>query len=340
METLKAAFPTTFVGRGIATEPDINLNLVKRVLEQNPNLDPREPLSDDLHWGDMSDHEQAKTKAALESLRHEIKMFPQFDYKRALGISGNDTPTSFSNPIRKGVARFFENEMDFEIAETHIDTYLAEHAETAFDGILNRIERQLRTTLKPFNGFPCQPRYEYMQKLMSEGLDSSYAISSMSQRAFIELYSGKLDGEMRAQTIHSSAKQITATNTNIYAGVYQSLNDVMPYVITGHSNELEEAIKKVPNWESLFGRIDLCDCEHCRSVYSPAAYFVDLLQFLNPKSGKKPLNVLLKRRPDLAHIKLTCENTNTPLPYADLVNEILEYYVVTRRAGRGCCQKH
>src|SRR5262249_1742766 len=39
-------------------------------------------------------------------------------------------------------------------------------------------------------------------------------------------------------------------------------------------------------------------------------------------------DVLLSRRPDLEDIKLTCENTNTTLPYVDLVNEILESYVV------------
>ncbi len=88
-----------------------------------------------------------------------------------------------------------------------------------------------------------------------------------------------------------------------------------------------EFTKKRPTLVDLFGSFDLCDCKHCRSVLSPAAYFVDLLQFLNPPVGKKPLDVLLKRRPDLEHIQLTCENTNTPLPYVDLVNEILEAYV-------------
>ncbi|HEY5742839.1 MAG TPA: neuraminidase-like domain-containing protein, partial [Terrimicrobiaceae bacterium] len=34
-----------------------------------------------------------------------------------------------------------------------------------------------------------------------------------------------------------------------------------------------------------------------------------------------------ERRPDIPYISLTCENTNTALPYIDVVNEILEYYV-------------
>ena len=36
---------------------------------------------------------------------------------------------------------------------------------------------------------------------------------------------------------------------------------------------------------------------------------------------------LLGRRPDIPHISLTCENTHTALPYIDVVNEILEFYV-------------
>ncbi|HEX6972712.1 MAG TPA: PA14 domain-containing protein,virulence plasmid 28 protein, partial [Limnochordia bacterium] len=50
---------------------------------------------------------------------------------------------------------------------------------------------------------------------------------------------------------------------------------------------------------------------------------------------ENPLDVLIGRpptipgrRPDIAHLALTCENTNTVLPYVDLVNEILEHFVV------------
>ena len=38
------------------------------------------------------------------------------------------------------------------------------------------------------------------------------------------------------------------------------------------------------------------------------------------------------RRPDLAHIKLTCENTENAMPYVDLVNEILESYVLYQQS--------
>ena len=61
-------------------------------------------------------------------------------------------------------------------------------------------------------------------------------------------------------------------------------------------------------------------------MLSPAAYLVDLLHFIDrePTEPEKqanitrnltnPQTVLLERRPDIQHLPLTCENTNTALP--------------------------
>ena len=92
--------------------------------------------------------------------------------------------------------------------------------------------------------------------------------------------------------------------------------------------EVQTFQQDMPNIEVLFGSVDYCECEHCSSVYSPSAYLTDMLRFLGEKdavaNGKTVQSVLFDRRPDIANIKLNCENTNTPLPYIDLVNEILE----------------
>ena len=83
--------------------------------------------------------------------------------------------------------------------------------------------------------------------------------------------------------------------------------------------------------ENLFGSLDYCDCQDCGSILSPAAYLVDLLHYIDqPAPGQpasNPQDVLLSRRPDLQYLPLTCANTNTALPYIDLVNETLEYFV-------------
>lgn len=111
-----------------------------------------------------------------------------------------------------------------------------------------------------------------------------------------------------------------------------------------------DTLAKYPSLSTLFGDLDYCACPHCRSVLGPAAYLVDLMHILqrsplrrnvsgalSPANLAKPvdsaieiamqqtvLGVLLQRRPDLADLELSCENTDTEIPYIDLVLEILE----------------
>src|ERR1041385_5497005 len=87
------------------------------------------------------------------------------------------------------------------------------------------------------------------------------------------------------------------------------------------------------DWTSLFAAPSDCQCNDCNSVFSPASYLVDIMQYLDncPSNGpgsNSVLQVLLDRRPDIGNLLLTCENTNTEIPYIDLVNEIMEYYVL------------
>lgn len=103
------------------------------------------------------------------------------------------------------------------------------------------------------------------------------------------------------------------------------------------------------SWDLLFGDADFCECGECNSVYSAASYFVELLNYLRnnnldpdaPDSIKKkedprdisstPLEKLFDRRPDLGCLELTCQNTNTLIPYVDLVNEVMENYVAFKK---------
>jgi len=88
----------------------------------------------------------------------------------------------------------------------------------------------------------------------------------------------------------------------------------------------------LPDLESLFGSMDSCNCNHCQSVYSPAAYLTDLLHWMSDdlicqNSNLSAYQVIDNRRPDIKYIQLHCKNTNTVLPYIDLVNELLLAYI-------------
>ncbi|MFL5698674.1 MAG: neuraminidase-like domain-containing protein [Ktedonobacteraceae bacterium] len=352
MDLLCREFPTAFVAKAVAQQPEIHANLVKTVLAQNPGINPGAPLPDTLKLASINADDQAKAKASMEVLRQEITMFPAFDHQKVLTTpapaASSDSPTmhemvaapsTVQNPVRTALGQFLANAPDFDFHTTHVDTFLAEHGETALKDIDPQLKTALPSQLKAMQRiFQVTPDPAAMNVLMGAGLDSAHAIASIPQPTFTEQFQTSLGGETQAQQVHDKAKQINALATTTFVNLHQQLNDVSPRAVGGVDQATIDAIKSIPNWSDLFGRLDLCDCDKCRSVYSPAAYFVDLLQFLNPKvppkdpndptkDGKRPVDVLFERRPDLQYIQLTCENTNTTLPYVDLVNEILETYV-------------
>lgn len=88
-----------------------------------------------------------------------------------------------------------------------------------------------------------------------------------------------------------------------------------------------------PEWRTLFpNTLDICCCDHCNSVFSPAAYMVDCLEILR-RQNPNVFNWLKLKRPDIWQIELTCKNTNTSLPYIDIVNEVLEDMMAASISG-------
>ena len=102
-------------------------------------------------------------------------------------------------------------------------------------------------------------------------------------------------------------------------------------------------LKELPGFADFFGLLDYCDCRHCQSILSPAAYFVDLMCFVDmhvnrtyfaPPNHTHPLH-LKTRRPDLWTLELTCDNTHELVPYLEIINEILENYIATLQGYSG-----
>ena len=226
-----------------------------------------------------------------------------------------------ADPLRRDVARVLSNVPELELRDDHIDRFLAENPR-ALDSVANpetvkaqlkRVQRALRVA----------PNAEHAEVLMAAGLDSGHAIVSLAPAAFEESFADKLGGAAQARAYYQKAQQVSNSIVAVVAAVQQSVTDISPGVIL----PVPDSVKALPNFSTLFGSQSLCACEHCGSVLSPAAYLVDILDFLNPKFGQKPIAKLRQKRPDIEHIPLTCENTNTPLPYIDLVNEVLEFYV-------------
>lgn len=225
-------------------------------------------------------------------------------------------------PGKADLTTFFTNNVEFDLGTTHIDTYLADNARTALVRVSD--PAALTQQLKSFQRVHrLAPDYGQMRDLLRENLHSAQAISRIGETAFVNRF-GPEWGANQAQLVFGNAVQ-TATTALMVFGEYGAAFNSLDITVLGTNGQPAAGI---PNLESLFGSLDLCDCEHCRTVLSPAAYLVDILVFLKDRkttiAGKSAKDILFQRRPDLGEVELTCENTNTPLPYVDLVNELLE----------------
>lgn len=236
-----------------------------------------------------------------------------------------------TKPLDRDVARVLANAPELELRDGDVSRFLAENP-NALQGVADT--EQTRTELKRIQRvLRLAPEPTHAQALLEVRMDSAHAISGFSASAFEKEFADKLGGPAEARSYHARAQRVSDTVLAMAGAVQQSFTAVQPSVLPNVLPKLEIA-SNFPNLTTLFGSQNLCACQDCRSVSSPAAYLVDLLEFINPKHGQKPIARLRLRRPDIEHIELSCDNTNIALPYVDLVNEILEFYVATVRSLR------
>ena len=227
---------------------------------------------------------------------------------------------------------FFSQNPAFELRQDVLGRYLAA-TPGAFGGVPDTggrretCEDNVRTLQRLSYVAPRGSTYDTIKALYPAGVRSARDIDAMGPVAFErrfapELGEGEL-GKTRARAVYDRASQVYGMTVSLltkFAPAFTKVGLRTAYDGPG----LPEG---APELEALFGAMDFCSCERCRSVFSPAAYMVDLLQFLRQQPGigsDDALAVLQARRPDLTKIDLSCANATTPLPYVDLVNELLE----------------
>jgi hypothetical protein len=233
--------------------------------------------------------------------------------------------------------------LGFSFSTTPLGPFLAAHGAELTAGLgeadaaaataeLQRLQRLYQIT----------PSDQAFTALARAGVGSALEIAQLRPQEFAERYGGLFPAPEELDLTYRRARQVAAITYSFF-GTSQQLAAPPLYGLSSPPERRDAAVQALqaqfPTVAELFGEQDFCACEHCRSVLSPAAYLVDLLHFLDVdadqwsklpaplNAGPTPFAVLNARRPDLAHIPLTCENTNTTLPYIDLANEIMEYRV-------------
>ncbi|MGH9900285.1 MAG: neuraminidase-like domain-containing protein, partial [Pyrinomonadaceae bacterium] len=223
---------------------------------------------------------------------------------------------------------FFEANPEFDLKSANIKATLASPDVVLQPGWdLGTLETELSAAQRVTRIAPAGSEAAVAGGLLTKGYTSAFSVSRQSLSTFTKQTAGVLGGNATAREVHANAQ----FQVGRALGAFGLMNPAIAGPQVPAIGTISEAVTSNATWASLFGAIDYCRCEHCRSIYSPAAYFVDLLAWLDARQaegGGTVFDLLNARRPDLQRIELSCENTNTVLPYVDLVNEILEVRVL------------
>lgn len=236
-----------------------------------------------------------------------------------------------------------ENQGNFEIGMMPVQKYIRDQGLEVAESTVTEVKKLQRV-------YQLTSDDSAMTGLLKRGMDAAFHVVSHDKETFVRAFAEDLGGAVNAERTYDRSVHVHNAVLNIAVTYLTARNGValgaLPLGqreegVVGDGQILQPGppdaearaagdVIAYPTLEQLFGEMDFCACDHCRSILSPAAYLVDLLLFINqplPDSGENPQTVLLERRPDISHLPLTCENTNTALPYIDVVNETLEYFI-------------
>ena len=175
---------------------------------------------------------------------------------------------------------------------------------------------------------------ETAEVLYEHGLHAAVQIADIPQHKFIEAYAALftpngLSNEEQAKKVHKRALARKSKAVLTYTAIAQHKS--AHYRATRFDNisaATDSNYNNLPSYQDLFGELDYCSCTDCRSIFSPAAYFVDLMRLQDKYIGEvktpiEPSRKLQDRRPDLWNLVLNCDNTNNLVPKLRIVNEVL-----------------
>lgn len=265
----------------------------------------------------------ANVKEQIENFASAIKSRSEYLYPAISLVAATKRLNQTAIPNMDKVEKFIDEQKEMNFREQNLDKYISDN------GI--SVDKDTRESIKVVQRIhKLTTNAAVGSVLIDQKLHSSMQIYFMGKERMTNLMVAKGIDDKQIFHLYEASKmqymKVLARITDFRKEFYKDL----PQVIIPHTYTAPEiqAALGVPDLEILFGSMDFCECDHCKSLYGPAAYFTDMLRFLKEHSATNPSktvkDILFDRRPDLGNIKLNCANTDTPLPYIDLVNEILE----------------
>ncbi len=187
--------------------------------------------------------------------------------------------------------------------------------------------------------------------LLADNIQSARQVYSMGKYNFVNKYGTTL-GSSTAEAVYEQAAAVHAGATSLMGQMVSRVSTPQTHVMPNYGSQVNGSrlMSEYPDLANLFGMAaSYCECTDCESFLGIPAYLADLLDFLYERktttfgSIQNARAALLAnsydfsngkttarwhRRPDIGDIDMNCDNTNVELPYIDIVNELLEDYII------------
>ncbi|WP_415755530.1 neuraminidase-like domain-containing protein [Pseudomonas leptonychotis] len=225
---------------------------------------------------------------------------------------------------------FYANNPDFDLSK--FDFIAQDSAQTRKK---NRTGKTLPPTLdKALRAYQRLLRLSGSQSaaqwLTEQGFPSAHHIAAVPKSLFVTQVAPHLDGDF-AEQLHDRATHVKHQVTHIWANLLASRPEsaaTRSRASTVTEDTLAE-LQALPSYASLFGNQNFCTCEDCKSIFGPAAYYVDIMRITDAYVSKVNTATiptayqLAVRRNDLFTLPLSCATTNNTLAYLSIVNRVL-----------------
>lgn len=179
---------------------------------------------------------------------------------------------------------------------------------------------------------------ERATKLLGAGLTSAKQVADLDYDTFVARTG--LAGAIARKT-YDRARDLVGDASVTVGAMLEAWLDRSNLTFINLRPDARDYLREIDGFDKLFGTLSFCNCSSCQSILGPAAYFVDLMKYVDVHIRKHfdgrpnhPLD-LRTRRPDLWTLPLTCENTNELVAVLEIVDEILESYIAASRGFAG-----
>jgi hypothetical protein len=129
----------------------------------------------------------------------------------------------FDAPGTNDLQTFFTNNATFDFRKDHIDDYVSQN--NALTGVQNpaNLTAQLKSMQRIFT---LTPRYEEMNALLADGLDSAQSITQMDKSAFVEKYASALGGPAKSAKVYERAIELSSLALLTFGKYSPTINSI------------------------------------------------------------------------------------------------------------------